>query len=117
MIRDFTEKSGLDDEPVLTISEDVARYHHENWDGTGYPEGLSRDDIPLAARIMALIDVYDALRSQRPYKAALSHREASQNMSLLVGTKFDPDLFAAFDKVSVEFARIFEQYEQDHPAS
>lgn len=117
MIRDFTEKSGLDDEPVLTISEDVARYHHENWDGTGYPEGLSRDDIPLAARIMALIDVYDALRSQRPYKAALSHREALQNMSLLVGTKFDPDLFAAFDKVSVEFARIFEQYEQDHPAS
>lgn len=113
MIRDFSAKSGLDDEPVLTIAEEVALYHHENWDGTGYPSGLSQNTIPLSARIMALIDVYDALRSQRPYKAPLSHEEAIDNMSLLVGSKFDPLLFEAFEQASAEFACIFDQFAHD----
>ena len=62
----------------LTIGKEVASYHHEKWDGTGYPEGLKGRDIPLSARIVALADVYDALISERPYKHAFSHDEASR---------------------------------------
>ena len=80
--------------------------HHERWDGSGYPEGLKGQEIPLAGRLMALIDVYDALVSARPYRPPITHDEASQEIIKGSGTAFDPALVEVFKKVSGEFARI-----------
>ena len=74
----------------------VIRHHHERWDGTGYPDGLAGDRIPLAARIFAVCDVYDALRSERPYKAAWTHDEAIAEIAAQSGTQFDPRIVATF---------------------
>ena len=71
-------------------------YHHERWDGRGYPHGLARSAIPLSARIMALADVFDALTSERPYRPAYSPRQAMAIMLADRGSAFDPDLFDAF---------------------
>lgn len=80
----------------LKIAEDMALYHHERWDGTGYPVGLKGEEIPLCARIMSVVDVYDALTSKRPYKEPFSHEKS---MAIIVkgrGTQFDPDLVDEF---------------------
>ena len=76
-------------------SYDIVRYHHERWDGTGYPDGLKGLEIPLTARIVALVDVYDALTSERCYKSAVSHEEAMQIMHDGAGCHFDPDIVQA----------------------
>jgi len=68
----------------------IAQYHHEKWDGSGYPEGLAGEDIPLSARIMAVVDVYDALRTKRVYKAAYSHEESIIIIEKDRGNAFDP---------------------------
>ena len=73
-----------------------ALYHHEKWDGTGYPMGLRGEAIPLAARLMAIIDVYDALISERPYKKAFTHEEALRIIAEGKGTHFDPVLTELF---------------------
>lgn len=75
---------------------DIPYCHHERWDGTGYPRGLKGDDIPLAARIFAVIDVWDAMRSQRPYRAALSVEEVCDYLNSASGTHFDPAVVDAF---------------------
>lgn len=80
--------------------------HHEKWDGSGYPKGLKGQNIPLAGRLMAIADVYDALISDRPYKAAVSHREATRIISEGRGNHFDPLLVDAFLKVSGDFAAL-----------
>ena len=87
----------------ITIGIDIARSHHERWDGCGYPQSLSGENIPLCARIMAIADVYDALRSWRHYKMPLSH-EDSRNM-ILAGkeTHFDPELIDVFMRIEIEF--------------
>jgi len=90
----------------INVGVAIARYHHEKWDGTGYPEGLAGADIPLAARIMAVVDVYDALRSKRPYKCALSHDDSSEIVVGGRGTHFDPEAVDAFVRVQNEFERI-----------
>ena len=80
----------------LKIAEHMARYHHERWDGTGYPSGLKGEQIPLEARIMSVVDVYDALTSERPYKKPFSHEKS---MGIIVegrGTQFDPALVDCF---------------------
>ncbi|MBN2627561.1 MAG: HD domain-containing protein [Spirochaetales bacterium] len=74
----------------------IARHHHERWDGCGYPDGLRGDEIPLCARLMAIIDVYDALISHRPYKKALTHEEAVAIITDCSGTHFDPLLVERF---------------------
>ena len=79
---------------------DIPRYHHERYDGTGYPEGLAGNAIPLPARLFALIDVYDALRSARPYKEAWSHKEALRIIRQGQGRHFDPDLVDRFSEIS-----------------
>lgn len=84
--------SGTRDSYFLKIAENVAHYHHERWDGSGYPEGLKGTEIPLEARIMAVADVYDALVSQRCYKESLSYQEAFDYIEAGMGTQFDPDL-------------------------
>lgn len=81
---------------LLVCARAIANYHHENWDGTGYPEGLKAEDIPIAARITAIADVFDALTHDRPYKTAWSIDKALAEIDRLSGTKFDPALVRAF---------------------
>jgi HD-GYP domain-containing protein (c-di-GMP phosphodiesterase class II) len=81
---------------LVQLAEEIARSHHERWDGTGYPEGLKGDDIPLAARICAVCDVFDALLSPRPYKEAWPLREVIRELGSLRGTHLDPALVDAF---------------------
>ena len=82
----------------LKIAEHMALYHHERWDGNGYPMGLQGEDIPLEARIMSIVDVYDALTSKRPYKEPFSHEKACAIIVSGKGTQFDPDLVEEFIK-------------------
>lgn len=84
----------------------IARSHHEKWDGSGYPDGRAGDDIPLEARIMAVADVYDALRSKRCYKDAFSHEKSREIILAGRGTHFDPMLVDLFLSVEPEFDRI-----------
>lgn len=82
--------------PSLRAAEEIARYHHENWDGSGYPERLVRGAIPLRARIVALVDVFDSLTHERAYKPAWPRHEALDEIRLGMGTKFDPELVKPF---------------------
>ena len=88
--------SGVADEDYVALASDVATYHHERWDGTGYPAGLAGEAIPLSARIMAIADVYDALISERCYKNPMSKEDAFEIIRQESGTHFDPKLAAVF---------------------
>ncbi|MDR0443290.1 MAG: response regulator [Treponema sp.] len=83
-----------------------AGYHHEHWDGSGYPYGLKGTDIPLQGRIMAIVDVYDALISERPYKAALTHEEAMSTIMEKSGTHYDPKIAEVFYQVNDLFKEV-----------
>ena len=87
---------GITDEEYIRFAADIATYHHERWDGTGYPLGLKEEAIPLSARIMAIADVYDALISKRCYKDAVSPEEAFEIIKSESGTHFDPKLVEVF---------------------
>ena len=91
----------------LHIAIDIARYHHERWDGSGYPDRLAGPDIPLVARIVAIADVYDALRSRRVYKPGLSHHTAVLTMTEGSVGHFDPALVEVFRRVAPQFDRVF----------
>ncbi len=80
---------------------DIPYCHHEKWDGTGYPRGLQGEQIPLTARIFAIVDVWDALRSDRPYRAAWSVEKVSEHIKSLAGTHFDPRVVKAFLKLDL----------------
>ena len=88
--------SGITDEEYLKFASDIATYHHERWDGKGYPEGLAGEDIPLAARIMAIADVFDALISERCYKKPIPLEEAYAIIRSEAGSHFDPALAKVF---------------------
>ena len=90
----------------LTIGKEIAYHHHEKWDGSGYPDGLRGDEIPLSARIVSLADVYDALTSKRCYKAAFTHEESREIIVSERGRAFDPMLVDAFLVHEEEFKRI-----------
>jgi len=96
-------QSRLGDGSFLTMGISIAGYHHERWDGTGYPEGLAGEDIPLAARIVSIADVYDALNSPRVYKEAWSHQKTVEFMANGSGTQFDPELIKIFLKEEKNF--------------
>jgi len=102
IIDSIIEESG--DEDFLENAKLFAGYHHERWDGTGYPYGLSGVNIPLHGRVMALADVYDALVSDRPYKKAFSHEEAVKIITESRGSHFDPAIVDVFLEVSDVFA-------------
>ncbi|MER2143989.1 MAG: HD domain-containing phosphohydrolase [Eubacteriales bacterium] len=87
---------GMEEEHLVETAYHVARYHHERWDGKGYPEGLVGEMIPLEARIMAVADVYDALVSKRVYKEPMSYEKAAQIMQEGMGTQFDPNMHLVF---------------------
>ncbi|MDR1124986.1 MAG: response regulator [Deltaproteobacteria bacterium] len=84
----------------------MALTHHEKWDGSGYPHGLAGADIPLAGRIMAIVDVYDALRSKRPYKMPISSEQAAEIIIQGSGTHFDPQLVEVFREVAASFEKV-----------
>lgn len=84
------------EDPLTQMAAKIALYHHENWDGSGYPYGLSRTDIPLEARIVAIADVYDALMSQRAYKPAWEEEAVLHELKRLRGVKFDPEILDVF---------------------
>lgn len=90
----------LMDVPFLRNSMEVVRYHHEKWDGSGYPLGLKGTDIPLAARIFAIVDVWDALTSDRPYRKAWPREKVLAHIRENSGTHFDPALVDAFMKLA-----------------
>ena len=94
----------------LQMARDIAMSHHERWDGTGYPDRLTGREIPLAARIVALADVYDALTSRRVYREALSHAQAKLLIVSERGTQFDPDIVDAFLKTETNFISIKEGF-------
>ncbi len=98
----------------LNCAREIAASHHEKWDGSGYPLGLVGDDIPIAARLMALADVYDALISRRVYKAAMSHADATAIILQGRGRHFDPDITDAFISIQNEFIGIAERYADPH---
>lgn len=87
---------GTDNDSFQKVAVNVAHYHHERWDGSGYPEGLSGDDIPIEARIMAIADVYDALVSKRVYKEKFSFEKANEIIMEGMGTQFDKKLEQAY---------------------
>jgi putative two-component system response regulator len=99
--------------PYLEIAKQIAYSHHERWDGSGYPDALAGEDIPLPARIMAIADVYDALISKRHYKEAMSHQDAVTIMDESRGTHFDPFVYDTFKQVGDEFMGIAERF-KDH---
>jgi cyclic di-GMP phosphodiesterase len=94
---------------LLEMAMDIARHHHEHYDGRGYPDRLAGDAIPLAARLVAVCDVYDALRSPRVYKAALPHDEVIAMITQHSGSQFDPGLVALLPGCAAQFDRIYLQ--------
>lgn len=103
------------DSPYLQMGAEIALHHHERWDGGGYPAGIKGQVIPISARIMNICDQYDALRSERPYKRALSHAAAVEVITAGDGrtlpAHFDPDILVAFVRCAERFREIFEQVE------
>lgn len=90
----------------VNMGVDIARWHHEKWNGKGYPDGISGEDIPLCARIMAIADVYDALTSRRCYKEPFTHEKACEILQHDAGSHFDPALVAAFMEINAAFDQI-----------
>ena len=99
--------SEVDDAGFKQIAINVAHYHHEKWDGSGYPEKLAGEAIPLEARIMALADVFDALVSKRCYKEAYSYDTAFSIIESSIGTHFDPQLGRIFLKCRHELEALY----------
>lgn len=98
---------GVEEDDFVEIAANVAHYHHEKWDGSGYPDGLSGEQIPVEARIMALADVFDALVSKRCYKEAYTYDKAFSIIEESVGTHFDPDLGKLFLKCRPELEALY----------
>jgi putative two-component system response regulator len=94
----------------LMYAKEIAYYHQEKWDGSGYPTGKAGDDIPISARLMAVADVYDALISRRVYKEGMPHSKAVQIISESRGTHFDPDVTDAFIALADEFKTIASRF-------
>jgi putative two-component system response regulator len=105
----------MDEDTLIALSVQVALYHHEKWDGTGYPFKFKGDNIPLSARIVAVADVYDALTSKRVYKDAMTHEQACAIINKDSGSHFDPAVVQAFNAVANSFRRIKDALQQANP--
>ena len=102
----------LGESDFLDMACQVAYWHHERWDGAGYPHGLSEQQIPIVARIVAVADVYDALTSRRPYKQPVSHLESRMIITAGAGNQFDPEVVLAFQAHESEFEHIAVKHHQ-----
>lgn len=98
------------DNHVISMARDIAKYHHERWDGSGYPTGLQGEEIPFCARIVALADVYDALTMKRIYKSAMPHEMARGIIIQSNATHFDPSIVQAFLAVENQFVAIHQNF-------
>jgi putative two-component system response regulator len=107
------KKQNINLTDFLNTAIEIAESHHEHWDGSGYPYGLSESNIPLAGRIMAIVDVYDALISKRSYKMPWSHESAVAEIVSKSGTQFDPLLIEAFKREQENFRLIAEKARDD----
>ena len=103
----ITFKETFNKDSFLKVASDIAMYHHEKWNGLGYPEGLKGEEIPSFARIVSVADVYDAIRSKRVYKEGRSHKEALTIIKEESGKSFDPSIVKIFVELNQEFDRIF----------
>jgi CHASE2 domain-containing sensor protein len=106
VIADAERRAGMGDDVLLRLAKDVVSAHHEWWDGRGYPRGLRGEEIPVAGRLVAVVDVYDALVSKRIYKDRLPHDVAVRMIVEERGTHFDPDVVDAVVRVQEEWRRI-----------
>lgn len=100
------------DSEILKTAQEIALTHHETWNGQGYPRGLKGEDIPIAGRIVNIVDIYDALRSKRPYKEAFDHASSCKVIDNMKD-RFDPVVFDAFNYCAEEFRRLFEENRED----
>lgn len=107
----------LESSDFLEMAREIARYHHEHWNGCGYPEGLVKEEIPLAARIVAIADSYDALSSKRVYKQKLDHAVCVRIIRSSAGAQFDPDLVDVFLEIETSFERIASELQNDSDES
>lgn len=107
---EYAEKALGTQVEFLSFAKVIALSHQEKWDGSGYPQGLAGDDIPIAARLMAVADVYDALISRRVYKEGMPHEKAVLIMMEGRGTHFDADMFDAFVEIQEEFRAIAQRF-------
>lgn len=106
VLQKASDRSGLHDEKFFRMAYELVYSHHERWDGRGYPQGLTGEGIPLAARLMAVADVYDALVSKRVYKEAFSHEEAVRIIQAESSRHFDPAVVEAFLRAESDFRQI-----------
>ena len=107
IVRDILE--GVEDKDFVEIAENIAHYHHEKWNGRGYPNGLSGEEIPIEARIMALADVFDALVSKRCYKEAFDYDKAFEIIENDIGEHFDPTLAPIFLECRTELEALYDE--------
>lgn len=110
ILQDLVNKHKVND-TFFNLGFNIAVYHHERWDGTGYPDGLKGEEIPLEARIFSVCDVYDALRSERVYKKPLSHEKTMAIINEASGTQFDPEVVAAMNACADQFNMIHDTYD------
>jgi HD-GYP domain-containing protein (c-di-GMP phosphodiesterase class II) len=103
----------LGDANFLQMAHEIALCHHERWDGTGYPVGISGEQIPLAARIVAIVDVYDALAAKRPYKEPYDHERCVAIITAGKGSQFDPRLIEVFLEIQDEFRKLADRGDAD----
>ncbi|MBI2780934.1 MAG: HD domain-containing protein [Chloroflexi bacterium] len=109
-------EQALGDGAHLAVAREVARSHHENWDGSGYPDGLYGDRIPLAARIVRITDAFDAMTNRRPYQAPVSIEAALEELQATAGHDFDPELVRRFGDLIRSDARLRGQLMPPRPA-
>jgi HD-GYP domain-containing protein (c-di-GMP phosphodiesterase class II) len=113
IIDTLLQNYGLDQFRNIDILRNIAHYHHENFDGRGYPEGLKGDEIPIEARIVAVADVFDALTSKRPYKEAWDNDAAFAALQQLAGQQLDPACVNALIKNRAQVEQIQTQFVEE----
>jgi putative two-component system response regulator len=107
------QKVRVRDDAVLSLAKEIVYTHHERWDGAGYPQGLRGEDIPVAGRILAVVDVYDAITTRTLYRSPMSHDQVVAHIVAGQGSHFDPAVVEAFVRVAPTFAILHEGASQE----